>query len=51
MQIANKLGSPAGRLAQIYEHARYAPPQEPLPEMQIDIARRDLCTLAGVGTP
>jgi len=41
----------AQRLAGVYEQARYAPPNEPLVETQIDIARKDICTLAGVDEP
>jgi hypothetical protein len=41
----------AQRLASIYEQARYAPPQETLAESQIDLARKDLCALAGVAKP
>jgi hypothetical protein len=38
----------AARLAALYEQARYAPPDEPLPERELDDARRDLYLLAGV---
>jgi hypothetical protein len=38
----------AARLARLYEHARYAPPDEPLGESEMADARRDLCYLAGV---
>jgi hypothetical protein len=55
-EVANRLGSAdserretAQRLSSVYESARYAPPVEPLPDSQIDVARRDLCSLAGVG--
>ncbi len=41
----------ANRLANVYEQARYAPPQEVLAEKEIDAARMDLCTLAGVTEP
>ena len=37
----------ADRLAHAYEQARYAPPDEPLPEEELLAARRDLCLLAG----
>jgi hypothetical protein len=55
-EVANHLGEPdevrrvtADRLAEVYQQARYAPPQEPLPDVQIDLARKDLVTLAGAG--
>jgi hypothetical protein len=38
----------AARLANLYEQARYAPPDEPLPERELEAARRDLYLLAGV---
>jgi hypothetical protein len=38
----------AEELASLYERARYAPPDEPLPEAALATARRDLCLLAGV---
>jgi hypothetical protein len=38
----------AARLAHLYEQARYAPPNEPLPDEELAIARRDLSSLAGV---
>ena len=41
----------ANRLAMIYEHARYTPPQEALPAAQLDLARRDLVALAGAAKP
>jgi hypothetical protein len=57
-EVADNLGKPdeirrvsADRLAVVYEHARYAPPQEQLPDVQFDLARRDLMTLAGAGPP
>jgi hypothetical protein len=37
----------ADRLAHAYEQARYAPPDEPLPEEEVLDARRDLWLLAG----
>ncbi len=37
----------AERLAGLYERARYAPPDEPLPEPELGAARRDLRYLAG----
>jgi hypothetical protein len=39
----------ATALARLYEQARYAPPDEPLPAAELAAARRDLCRLAGVG--
>jgi hypothetical protein len=41
-------GEAARELARVYEHARYAPPQEPLSERETESARRDLDLLAGV---
>jgi hypothetical protein len=38
----------AEQLATLYERARYAPPEEPLPEAALATARQDLCLLAGV---
>lgn len=38
----------AGLLADLYEVARYTPDEEPLPDQQMDRARRELCYLAGV---
>jgi hypothetical protein len=38
----------ADHLARLYEQARYAPGDEPLPEAELTAARRDLCYLAGV---
>jgi hypothetical protein len=38
----------AQHLAALYEQARYAPPNEPLPETELPAARRYLCYLAGV---
>ena len=38
----------AGELAELYEHARYAPAAEMLSEAEMEQARRDLCYLAGV---
>jgi hypothetical protein len=37
-----------GELAGLYERARYAPEDEPLPDEALATARRDLCLLAGV---
>jgi hypothetical protein len=55
-EVADNLGKPdehrratADRLAMAYAHARYAPPQEPLPDVHLDLARQDLVTLAGAG--
>jgi len=48
-EIAARMGSGAAeRLAALYEHARYAPADEPLPERAVAEFRRDLCLLAGV---
>jgi hypothetical protein len=38
----------AAHLARLYEQARYAPGDEPLPPEEIHRARRELCLLAGV---
>ena len=38
----------ANHLAELYEQARYAPPDEALPPEELAAARRDLCLLAGV---
>jgi hypothetical protein len=38
----------AARLARLYEHARYAPPDEALDQREMADARHDLCCLAGV---
>jgi hypothetical protein len=35
-------------LAELYERARYTPPQDPWPESAVTAARRNLCSLAGV---
>jgi hypothetical protein len=40
----------AEELAGLYEHARYAPAHEPLPDRALVQARRDLCLLAGVSS-
>jgi hypothetical protein len=59
LDIAQKLGeseeapatqrrNAASHLAALYEQARYAPPEEPLPEDHLSDARRNLCLLAGV---
>src|SRR5262249_39439059 len=37
----------AGRLANLYEHARYAPGDESLPDEVVQMARRELTFLAG----
>jgi len=58
LDIAGQLGTsqvdPTGRrknaaqeLAGLYEHARYAPPEEQLSEDELETARRDLGFLAG----
>jgi hypothetical protein len=58
LEIAGRLGSrgrtpeaprAAEELAGLYEHARYAPPDEALPDAELAAARRDLCLLAGAG--
>jgi hypothetical protein len=57
-EIADHLGQGAGgaeaqreaaalRLAALYEQARYAPQEGPLPDAELAAARRDLCFLAG----
>jgi hypothetical protein len=38
----------ADHLARVYEKARYAPVDEPLPDEELASARRELCLLAGV---
>jgi hypothetical protein len=55
LQIAERMGEDteerrdaAARLARLYEQARYAPEDEPLPEDDLACARGDLCHLAGV---
>jgi hypothetical protein len=59
VEIASKLGASddpaamqrhnaASQLAALYEQARYAPPEELLPEDHLSDARRNLCLLAGV---
>jgi hypothetical protein len=54
LTIADRLGSAgaerrvaAAELAELYEQARYAPPDEPLPAGELEAARRHLCFLAG----
>jgi hypothetical protein len=54
-EIAAGLGEPDGarraaadRLAGLYEQARYAPPDEELPDADLAAARADLSFLAGV---
>jgi hypothetical protein len=60
LDLADRLGAPrqpdaddpdrrraAGHLAHLYELARYAPEDEPLPEAEMAAARRDLSFLAG----
>jgi hypothetical protein len=56
-EIAARLGAEAPdrrhaaeELASVYEHARYAPEQEPLPDETLAVARRALCFLAGVAS-
>jgi hypothetical protein len=47
-EIASRMGTGAAeRLAALYEQARYAPQDEPLPEEAVAEFRRDLCLLAG----
>jgi hypothetical protein len=48
LELGDRLG--AAGLARLYEQARYAPPEEPLPAADLAAARRDLCRLAGVAT-
>jgi hypothetical protein len=56
LEIAARLGEDtsaarreaADRLALLYEQARYAPPDDPLPNAALAAARRHLCLLAGV---
>src|SRR5262249_17453220 len=55
LTIASQLGGKtddrrqaARQLAALYEQARYAPEDEPLPAEALAAARRDLCFLAGV---
>jgi hypothetical protein len=55
--IAERLGAAeaerrrvAGRLATLYEQARYAPAGDPLPEGAFQEARRELGFLAGAAT-
>jgi hypothetical protein len=57
LEIAARLGGKDGRqraaaveLADIYEHARYAPADEPLADEALAAARRDLSLLAGVAS-
>jgi hypothetical protein len=45
-EAGDKSGA-ADRLARLYEHARYAPPDESLPADDMAAARRDLGALAG----
>jgi len=54
LDVASRLGrsgedraAAAGRLAHLYEQARYAPPDEPLPADELTAARGDLTALAG----
>jgi hypothetical protein len=57
-RIADRLGGGAGperrsaaaELTELYEQARYAPPEEPLPAGELEAARRHLCLLAGGST-
>lgn len=57
LDLAARLGedqerqAAAERLAGLYEQARYAPPEELLPEEDLATARRDLTFLAGVAAP
>jgi hypothetical protein len=55
LDLAAGLGGGAGprqaaadHLGRLYEQARYAPPEEPLPPADLGQARRELCLLAGV---
>jgi hypothetical protein len=45
---ADRRREAAGHLARLYEKARYAPGDEPLPEAELAGARRELSLLAGV---
>lgn len=45
---ADRRREAAGHLARVYEKARYAPGDEPLPDEELAVARRELCLLAGV---
>ena len=54
LDVASRLGrsgedraAAAGRLAHLYEQARYAPPDEPLPADELTAVRGDLTALAG----
>ena len=54
LDVASRLGrsgedraAAAGRLAHLYEQARYAPPDEPLPADELKAAHGDLTALAG----
>jgi hypothetical protein len=49
-QTADGRSGPAARLARLYERARYAPPDEPLPADELASARGDLSTLAGAAS-
>lgn len=57
VEIAARLGAAdrerrrmADHLAALYEQARYAPGDEPLPAADLDGARHELCLLAGVAS-
>jgi hypothetical protein len=56
LDLAARLGedeerrAAADRLAGLYEQARYAPPEELLPEAELATARRDLLFLAGAAS-
>jgi hypothetical protein len=45
---ADRRREAADHLARLYEKARYAPGDEPLPDAELAGARRELCLLAGV---
>jgi hypothetical protein len=45
---ADRRREAANHLARVYEKARYAPGDEPLPDEEMAGARRELCLLAGV---
>ncbi len=45
--LTGQRGRAAGELAGLYEHARYAPPDEALSDAEMEAARRDLTYLAG----
>jgi hypothetical protein len=48
--VASTGNDAANELASLYERARYAPPNDVLPDAALLTARRDLCLLAGVSS-